>query len=638
MDNGMTAMQTIRALLKTSTPAGTVESPLANAILELFKEYSEAYKTEWERIDDNERIYQGDHWNGMEASLNDNNANVPKPTTPIITSTIENIKADMSDEFPEAIILPDDVEDEVAARVLTEALRQEQEACGFAREYDLHVQDVLNCGWSVWEVGHDPELNRGIGGSYLRYVINKNFMCDPEAIHLQDGRACFKFDTRPFDWFEQRYPDHAPHFKGDEDLIDKTHDDFGSTTAPNKPNRYRLIEAWFRIHNPETKKNEIHMVLMAGGQILENSFESRPNGYFKHGKYPFVVTRLFPQKGSALGLGITDLFKDAQRYSDKLDQILLLNTFRASRPRLLVQEGLCNIDEMRDFSKEVVEVSGAPQAVATWQQANPLPSHTMAYIAQIRELIKTESGSNEQSRGNTASGVTAGTAIAALQEMSMKRSRMEGRAIHYGYQEASLMQLDVMEEFDTVERNIIVTIGGQKQKLPFSNKTFRKLFSEDNDIPIGFRVSVRTSRQTRYTKLQHNELWLQMMGTLGNTVDPAIMIEGLEYEEKERLLENIRRAQAGGMTNLQKQLAEATQMLQQMQQENAAYKKALAQAQNYVAQNQNMGMSGSLDETQALSATQGIRNAAYDRAAAAGAELAALGGTEPDPSVMAQAL
>jgi len=626
LSTGLTTMETIRRGLKMKVKIGAEDNKLANAVQSLFREFVADYRQEWERIDDNERIYQGDHWNGIMPVLDDDNPNVPKPTTPIITSVIENIKADLSDEFPEAVILPESVDDEVAAKVLTQALRQEQEACGFDKEYDKATQDMLNCGWTVWEIGHDPELNRGVGGSYIRYVINKNFMCDPQVLDLQEGRACFKFDVRPYDWFCQHYPDHVPFLKGDDDLVNKDHNDFGATTAPSNRHSYRLIEAWFRVYDPETKAHAVHMLLMAGGQILENSYETRPNGYFKHGKYPFVITRLFPQKGSALGLGITDLFKDSQRFSDKLDQILLVNTFRASRPRLLVQEDMVDYDEARDFSKEVIRTKGSPQMATAWQQANPLPSHIMAYINQIRDLIKTESGSNEQSRGNTTSGVTAGTAIAALQEMSMKRSRMEGRAMHYGYAEASLMQLDVMEEFDTVERNIIVTIGSQKMKLPFSRKTFRKLFEDGTDIPIGFRVSVRTSRQTRYTKLQHNELWLQMMGTLGNTVDPAIMIEGLEYEEKERLLDNIRRAQAGGITNLQKQLAELSQMVQQQTEEIAQYKKALASAQNYVLQNQNM------------QATQGIRNKEYTRAAATAEEAAALSGAAPDPTAMSEAM
>ena len=188
------------------------------------------------------------------------------------------------------------------------------------------------------------------------------------------------------------------------------------------------------------------------------------------------------------------------------------------------------------------------------------------------------------------------------------------------------MQLEVMEEFDTVERNIIVTVGGQKQKLPFSTRSFRKLFAEDKEIPIGFRISVRTSRQTRYTKLQHNELWLQMMGTLGNTVDPAIMIEGLEYEEKERLLDNIRRAQSGGMLNLQRQNLELVKTVEQQNEEIEQYKKAMAQAQSYIAQQGNTMQQ----------ATQGIRSNAYETVAEAALPLASQRAAAPDPTVMSE--
>lgn len=618
-------MEIIRRGITEKHTAGEASQEFADAIYTLFREFSTEYKTEWDRIDDNERIYQGNHWEGIDASLDDNNKNAPKPTTPIITSTIENLKADLSDEFPEPIVLPDSTDDEVAAKVLTQALAQELEACGFQREFDKHTQDVLNCGWSPWEVGYDAELNQGLGGSYIRYVINKNFMCDPQVINLQEGRACFKFDRRPYDWFVQHYPEHVPHMKQDNDLAAVDHDDFGATTAAKTKNGFRLIEAWFRIYDPDEKKTKVHMVLLAGGQVLANSHDEFPDGYFKHGKYPFVITRLFPQKGSSLGLGITDLFKDAQRYSDKLDQILLLNTFRASRPRLMIQKGMVDYDDARDFSKEVIETEGSPQAATAWQQANPLPAHIMAYIATIRESIKTESGSNEQSRGNTTSGVTAASAIAALQEMSTKRSRMEARALHYGFEEACMMQLDVMEECSIVERKIHITVEGQKTVMPFSNKTFRRLF-EGGTIPIGYRISIKTSRQTRYTKLQHNELWLQMMQVLRDTVDPAIMIEGLEYEEKERLLDNIRKAQQGGMMNLQRQLSELSQVVQQQNADIAQYQKALAQAQNYIAQTQNM------------QATQGIRNEAYERIAGAAEQSAEARPTQFDPMALSRAM
>jgi len=594
---GKTLMQTIRDGLKEKHRPRDDRSPFAEAVYGLFREYATAYRTEWERIDDNERIYQGDHWRGEDDRFLGGDERIPRPSTPIVTSTIENIKADLSDEFPEAMIVPEVPDNEIAAKVLTQVVRQELSACGFAREYDKHTQDVLNDGWSVWEVGFDPDMNQGNGGTFLRYVINKNWMCDPKTLDMQQGRAVFKFDRLPIDWFWQHYPEYVPFMKGDDDLVNSDHDDFNATTrVSNEGKEFRLIEAWFRVFDPKTRKYKVHMVLLAGGQVLENSYEEKPEGYYRHGMYPFVISRLYPQKGSALGIGITDLFKGAQRYSDKLDQILMLNTFRASRPRLLIQKGMVDYDDARDFGKEVIETDGAPAASMQWQQANPLPSHIMSYIMSIRETIKAESGSNEQSRGNTASGVTAASAIAALQDMSTKRSRMEARALHYGFEDAISMLLEVLREFSVVERKITVTIDGKRIVLPFSKTTMNDVIEGGKEIPMTFHVSIKTSRQTKYTKQAHNDLWLQMMQTIQNA-DPVVMLEGLDYDDKEQLLDNIQRAQRSGMLALQNQLAELSEAFQQAQEELAQYKKTNAEMSNLIRQ--------SNDRIQGLTEQQG---------------------------------
>ncbi len=91
-------------------------------------------------------------------------------------------------------------------------------------------------------------------------------------------------------------------------------------------------------------------------------------------------------------------------------------------------------------------------------------------------------------------------------------------------------------------------------------------------------------RQTKYTKLMHNELWLQMMQTLAGTVDPAIMLEGLEYDEKETMLENIRQAQQGGITALQRENEQLKQVLAQMQQQMKDYQAVADQAQSVISQ------------------------------------------------------
>lgn len=604
MAEDRTTMQVIREGLLVNHKPGEADTTFIDAIYELFKEYAKDYVDEWDRLDDNEQIYQGKHWEGMEESaLAESKSTFPKPATPIITSTIENIKADLSDEYPEAVFLPGDADSEVLSKVLTTVVRQEIDVCGFEREYDLTTQDFLNCGWSPWEIGYDPFLNNGLGGGYIRYVVNKNFMCDPQCSALQDGRAVFKLDRKPKDWFLQHYPDHAAFMSGDEDLVDKEHDDFGSTTKPSDAQHYRLIEAWFRVYDPATRRHSVHMVKVAGHQVLENSHNEKPEGYYAHGMYPFVIVRLFPMKGSALALGITDLFKDPQRFSDKLDQIMLVNIYRASRPRLLVQSGLVDKEEFADFSNELIEVDGPPSSVAQWQETQPLPAWLMKYMQSIRDTIKTESGSNEQSRGNTASGVTAASAITALQEMSTKRSRLEARALNYAFRDSVRMLVDVLREFAIVPRKIAVTVNGKRSVHNFDKTSLSTMFKDGTGLPIEYYIDIRTARQTKYTKMMHNELLLQMMQMLAGSIDPVIMLEALEYEEKESMLETIRRAQQGGMVALQRQNEQLTQTLAQMQQQMKELQSAADSAQALVdqdmlsIQNGQAGQSGGSEQS-----------------------------------------
>jgi len=580
-----TTMQIIREGLLVPHKPGDADTDFVDAITSLFKEFADDYEEEWERIDDNEEIYQGNHWESAEETMHsDNRSTFPKPVTPVITSTIENIKADLSDEFPKAVFHPDAYGTEETAKVLTKVVQQELDACGFERAYDRMVQDFLNDGWTPMEIGYDPTLNLGLGGAYIGYVVNKNFMCDPQVSDLQEGRACFKFARRPKDWFLQHYPEHYEYMDngGASDSIDDDHEDFNSTTAPSEKDNFLLIEAWFRVYDPEKKKYSVHMVLTAGGQILENSHDEKPDGYFKHGMYPFVIAPLFPQKGSALGLGITDMFKDAQRYSDKLDQILLVNALRASKPRLLVQKGVIDRDDFIDFNKEFIEVEGSPGAVAMWQDIQPLPSYIMNYIQNIRETIKAESGANDQARGETSGGITAASAITALQDMATKRSRLESRAFNYAFKDAVRMLVDVLREFAVVPREVPITVNGKLKKFKFSNENLSKLFGKNATLPVEYFVEIKTARQTRYSMMTHNELWLQMMSTLAGTVDPVIMLEGIEGDEKEDLLDNIRRAQEGGMLQLQQENAQLQQMVAQMQQQLNDYSDLVAQSQEII--------------------------------------------------------
>ena len=70
----------------------------------LFDEFRSAYRQEWLRLENNERIYRGDHWYDVPVT----DEHEPRPVTPIIQSTVENVSADLMDQVPEVFIEPQD--------------------------------------------------------------------------------------------------------------------------------------------------------------------------------------------------------------------------------------------------------------------------------------------------------------------------------------------------------------------------------------------------------------------------------------------------------------------------------------------------------------------------------------------------
>ena len=575
MASEMSTMEKIRKGLKQRHPRPKDE--FVEAVYSLYKEFRDAYsKQEWPRLDACERMYQGDHWHDVQ----EREQNEPRPTTPVIFSTIENIRADLTDEFPEAVIRPEDSSNQLIAKVLTEVVAQNLEACDFDKEYDAMTHDLLVGGWTAQETGWDSVANGGFGGAYLRHVSNKSILFDPNCKDIQDGRAVFKFDILPKDWFAQRYPDIYSKME-DDDAVSEGHDSYNDPVQPDEKENFTLIEAWFRVFNPERSRYDVHMVKLAGGCVLENSYEIKPSGYYAHGQYPFVVTPLFERKGSPLGLGIVDMFKNVQQYSDKIDQIILKNALTAGHNRIFYQNGMVDPEDLKDYSKELLAVEGNPNAVMAWQQDRPLPSHILAYMQQKLQTIKEESGSNDFSRGNVSAGVTAASAITALQEMSSKRSRMEARRVHYGFKQAVRQMIEVEREFDVFPRQVVITVDGEPVPIVVSNEMYKQL-SGDVKLPIEFKVKIKPVRETKFTRLSNNQMMLEFAAMFQGQLEPTVIMEPMEFEGKEVVLEKLRAAQGRGMAALQQQLAQAMEQLNMTQEENASLKQALVAAKNAI--------------------------------------------------------
>lgn len=526
----------------------TTGEALVNKAYELFEEFKSAYASEWLRLNKNEHLYLGKHWDDM-GDMNRNNGD-PRPMTPVINSTVENLHADLMDNYPQATIQPENPQDQAVADVVGALVRQNHDSMGYRKTYANACHDLLVGGYCVQEVGYDANANYGIGSAYIRYIDQHNILFDPQVTNIQDGRAVFKISPRTIAWLEQRYPEHAGQFVKDPYTLETD-----SEVTYDQDKSVLMIEYWWREYDTTEQRWRVHMALMAGHQLLEDSREAKPEGYISLGEYPFVVTPLFRRKNSALGYGIPDLFGDMQKYSDKLDQIALKNAQMASHNKLLVTEASgFDADDLRDWSKDVHR--GESLNGITWFPTPSLPEYFVQQPAIMRQGIKEESGANDFSRGSTSSGVTAASAIAALQEMSSKRSRMIAMQMHEAFKECVRMEVEFEREYNILPREVLLTIDGQRQVATFESAIMERETALGNRVPIEFFISIKVERENRWSVTAHNELMLQMV-QLG-VLRPNQAVELMEFEGKETILGKI--ANAGPS---QEQMAQMQAMQEQ---------------------------------------------------------------------------
>lgn len=507
----------------------TEREQLVKTAYALFFDFRNAYQEEWRRLENCERMYRGDHWHDVPLT----DPNEPRPVTPILQSTIENVQADLLELMPEAVIQPESGKDRRTAQIVEAVIRRNHDASAYPVEYQKLVHDLLVGGYCVQEVGYEPSLNGGLGGAFIRQVDTRSILFDPLVSDIQQGRAVFKFSLRTRDWLAAHYPDNAPFMEHDMAVCDAPEDEI---MRCDRRDTLLMLEYWWRQFDPKTEQSSVHMALICGGQLLSDSRTQKPDGYFAHGQYPFEITPLFPRKGSALGFGLVDLFETQQRYADKLDQIVLKNAFMASHNKLLITEASgFDSDDLRDWSKDVH--TGESLNGVTWFSTPPLPAYLLSYIQQMRESIKEESGANDSSRGNTHQGVTAASAITALQEASTKRARMAATQLYESYRRAVRMEIEVEREFNYFLRPVTIITNGRSEEVLFDSAELNTEGIGGVELPIEFYISIKAARQNRFAAAAQNELMLKLMQA--GALTPNQAVELMLFDGKDQVLKQM---------------------------------------------------------------------------------------------------
>ena len=462
--------------------------------------------------------------------------------------------ADAIEAYPEPNILPREESDRAEAKVLSAIIPCVLEHNKFEATYSDAMWQKLKTGTGAYKVVWDSSKLGGLGDIGIERVNLLNIYWEPGVTDIQRSRYLFHTELRDKDILEQTYPELKDKLKGQTFVSTKfLYDDTVDTE-----NKFTLIEVYY--HKQINGKQTVQYVKYVNDIVLyatENS-EMAETGLYDHGKYPYVFDPLFPIEGSPCGYGYVDICRNPQTEIDLLKTSFVKNAMVGATPRYFKrQDGGVNEEEFLDLSKPLVNVNGNLGEDSLRQiEFRPLDSIYVNVLDRTIQELRETSGNTETSTGNISSGVTAASAIAALQEASGKGSRDSTQAAYRAYGEIVELCIELIRQFYDMPRQFrIVGQYGMEQFISYSNAGLQPQYQgTDFGTDMGYRlpvfdIKISAQKKNVYTKVTQNELALQFFdkGFFNpQLTDQALMcLDMMEFDGKDGIMQKI--AQNGTM-------------------------------------------------------------------------------------------
>nr|DAI18282.1 MAG TPA: Portal protein [Caudoviricetes sp.] len=584
-------------------------------VLQILHEYKDGKTTVDMKATENQEWWRLRHWNVIQGKTEAGKAKVEVGSAWAVNSIL-NKHADFMDSFPKANVLAREADDEEEAQILSKILPAIEEHTDAEQVYNTAGYDFLIDGTAITSVLWDPMAHDGMGDIKKTNVDIHNIFWQPGIEDIQQSKYFFDVSVADVNDVKLQYPDIADRIGGGKQgfITEYIHDD-----NINHQNDIEIINCYYKklemrpvlINiDPQTvaqhlvPREILHMAIIIGDQCVFCS-EDNPeyqDGFYKHGKYPYVFRKCFPVKDSPCGFGYLDIMKYPQRDIDKLDQAIMKNTMMKAKPRWWVKKNAdINKEAFADWNEEIVEVGSGDLGSAVQQMdVDTLPAIVETHLEAKIDELKEISGNRDFSQGSTASGVTAASAIAALQEAGSKLSRDINKAMYRGSREEYYLEIELIRQFYTEPRTFRIDDGtGRYEYMDYSNVN---IAPQDITTPEGtrhkksiFDLEVSAEKQSPFSRASQNETAkeLYQMGLFApdNATSALVCLDMMEFEGKEKIKQQIQQNDT-----FMQQFQQMQQLIIQLSPEAAVQMGLVDPNQLMMAQNANNGATGVSEE------------------------------------------
>ena len=588
---------------------GPDEVKKAREILEKYKKGKRTYE---EKIVKNEKWWKMRHWDLLS---NENNYDDPKPASGWLFNMIINKHADYMDAFPTSDILPREQGDIEEAHRLSSIIPVVMAQNDYKQVYSDEVWYKLKHGTGVYGIFWDGAKLNGLGDISIKCMDILGLFWEPGVTDIQKSQNLFSVELVDNTTLIANYPQCREQLKNTTDTLLKKYwyDDNIDTTGKS------AVVDWYykkRIGGKDTlqyvkfvddivlyaTENEtVRPTEMARVPITDEDgnamydqygiamttdveVESGPSmaerGLYDHAMYPFVFDRLFPEAGMPVGFGFVDVCKNAQTSIDIYNNAFEKNVQFVCSPRYIVRnDGGINEDEFMNPHNLLIHTDGnlGEDSIAPVNTPTFINSNYINILDQKIDEMKEVSGNRDVTTGGSTAGVTAASAIAAMQEASGKTSRDQIASTYDAHKEVVNFVIELIRQFYDMPRQFrILGTRGQMEFAQYSNEGLQPQYQGNEfGVDMGYRlpvfdIDVKCEKESAYTQLSQNELALQFYnnGFFNPQYTDQVLacMDMMEFQGKSAVVEKIQ--QNGGMyeqmIQMQQQMLQMAQLIDQL--------------------------------------------------------------------------
>ena len=536
---------------------------------QILQKYKQGKASLEERIIDNEQWFKMRHWEQIRRKNKGYNPNDPEPASAWLFNSIANKHADAMDNFPEPNILPREETDKPDADMLGKILPVVLEHNDFEQTYSDAWWYKLKTGTGVYGVFWNPKLENGLGDIDVKELDLLNIFWEPGITDIQKSKNLFTVELVDNDILQQQYEFLSGKLSASSVDVAKYIMDESIDTS----DKSAVVDWYYKVQRDG--RTVLHYCKYVNDEVLyasENDPAYAERGFYDHAQYPVIFDTMFVEAGMPTGFGYIDVMKDAQMYIDKLDQITMRNVFLMSKPRFFIRDnGTVNEEEFSDWSKDFVHCSsGLGEDSIRQIVVSPLTDLCVTIKSMKVDELKETSGNRDFSQGSTTSGVTAASAIAALQEAGSKLSRDMIKSGYRAFKQINYLCIELIRQFYDEPRSFRITgPQGENQYVHYDNTRIRPQHQGTAfGVDLGYRrpvfdIEVTAQKASPFSKIAQNELAKELYG--GGFFNPQmvdqamIALDMMSFDGKDMVVQKI--SQNG---TLYQQLMQMQEQMQKM--------------------------------------------------------------------------